>query len=286
LLSSSNEDCLILDSHQVSTSTSSLIHSIFFSFVATTGTISFNVIHLVSSKKQLRTHSGKFQQPTIVTHIIFFSTWFVCRSTLFQLAVQAQSDVRAGFAMRLRQTIRAPSRYEDECELSTGVSPRRLPRRRKAAAAEEERAMPYIDYNPNHPPAAFPTLDHPLPAGQTVHSLTSTSTSAAAAANADLEADGHHLDAFNSFFRGIPPGKLDNFIASNGPQNPQYRRNMALLAREDDDFDLRISDDDDELQPPDNEGADEQWVHREVRAIFSNLPCAIAIVHVNISLSL
>ncbi|QGA15280.1 hypothetical protein EYB26_002937 [Talaromyces marneffei] len=176
--------------------------------------------------------------------------------------------------MRLRQTIRAPSRYEDECELSTGVSPRRLPRRRKAAAAvAEERAIAYVDYNPNQPPAAFPTLDHPLPAGQTYHSPTTTaSTSAAAAAaasanratgDADHEADGHHLDAFDSLYRGIPPAELDNFIASNGPQNPQYKRNMALPAREDDNFDFEISDDDDEQQPPGNDAAGEQWIHRE-----------------------
>jgi hypothetical protein len=183
--------------------------------------------------------------------------------------------------MRLRQTIRAPSRYEDECELSAGVSPRRLPRRRKAAeAAEGERAIPCVDYNPNQPPAAFPTLDHPLPAGQTYHSLTSTiSTSAAPAASdtdsatddADLEADGHHLDAFESLYRGIPPGQLDNFIASNGPQNPQYKRNMALLAREDDSYDLKISDDDDEQQSPGNEIAGAQWIHREVRVIVYHL---------------
>lgn len=180
--------------------------------------------------------------------------------------------------MRLRQNIRAPSRY-DECELSTGVSPRRLPRRKKAAAAaeaetEEERAIPYVDYDPSRPPAAFPTLDHPLPAGQTYHSLpTVTPPHAAAAANtnpdtddADLEADGHHhLDAFDSLYRGIPPEKLDNFIASNGPQNPQYRRNMALLARGDNDFDLEISDDDDDHRgQPDSETASAQWIHREV----------------------
>lgn len=169
--------------------------------------------------------------------------------------------------MRLRQNIRVPSRYDDECELRTGVSPRRLPRRRKAAAvaeAEEGRAIPYVDYDPNQPPAAFPTLDH--------HSLpTTTSPPAAAAANvnsatgnAGFEADGHHLDAFDTRYRGIPPEQLDNFIASNGPQNPQYKRNMALLAREHEDFDLEISDDDDEQQPPGDESAGAQWAHREV----------------------
>lgn len=177
--------------------------------------------------------------------------------------------------MRLRQTIRVPSRYDDECELRTGVSPRRLPRRKKAAAvaeAEEERAIRYVDYNPNQPPAAFPTLDHPLPAGRTYHSLPTTTTSppVAAAANANsatdnagFEADGYHLDAFDSRYRGIPPEQLDNFIASNGPQNPQYKRNMALLAREDDEFDLQISDDD-EQQPPGDETAGAQLTHREV----------------------
>lgn len=178
--------------------------------------------------------------------------------------------------MRLRQTIRVPSRYDDECELSNGVSPRRLPRRRKAATAEaaedEEMAIPYVDYDPNRPPAAFPTLDHPLPAGQTYHSLLTATPPPAVVANAspdtddaDLEADGdHHLDAFNSLYRGIPPEKLDNFIASNGPQNPQYKRNMALLAREDDDFDLGISDDDDDRGLPDSESSGAQWTHREV----------------------
>ncbi|RAO66101.1 uncharacterized protein BHQ10_002113 [Talaromyces amestolkiae] len=182
--------------------------------------------------------------------------------------------------MRLRKTIRVPSRYDDECELSTGVSPRRLPRRRKAAVEagagaeeeeEEERAIPYVDYDPNQPPAAFPTLEHPLPAGQTYHSLPTATPPPAAAANAspdtddaDLDADrNHHLDAFNSLYRGIPPEKLDNFIASNGPQNPQYKRNMALLAREDDDFNLEISDDDDGRGLPGSENAGAQWIHRE-----------------------
>lgn len=189
--------------------------------------------------------------------------------------------------MRLRKTIRVPSRYDDECELSTGVSPRRLPRRRKAAVEagagaeeeeEEERAIPYVDYDPNQPPAAFPTLEHPLPAGQTYHSLPTATPPPAAAANAspdtddaDLDADrNHHLDAFNSLYRGIPPEKLDNFIASNGPQNPQYKRNMALLAREDDDFNLEISDDDDGRGLPGSENAGAQWIHREVCQPFKH----------------
>ncbi|EED21548.1 conserved hypothetical protein [Talaromyces stipitatus ATCC 10500] len=163
--------------------------------------------------------------------------------------------------MRLRETIRAPSRYEDECELSPGVSRRRLPRRRRGMA--EERCIPYVDFNPNLPPAAFPTLDHPRPAGQGPPSFTqpepshvpSSSTSSSSsddADNAGSVADRHHLDAFKLYCRDIPPEELDNFVASNGPQNPQYRRNMALLAREES-SDLEISEDDD----------DQRWVVRE-----------------------
>jgi hypothetical protein len=39
---------------------------------------------------------------------------------------------------------------------------------------------------------------------------------------------------------------------------------MALLAREDDEFDLEISDYDDEQQPPGDGTAGAQWIHREV----------------------
>lgn len=115
---------------------------------------------------------------------------------------------------------------------------RRLPR----SASEKTRTRNYVEYNPHLPAAAFPTLDQPLPAGHHPPPLRRPENIAAAipCEEGDHDLDSPGLDPFPH----ISPQSFDNFIASNGPQNPQYRKNMALLDKEHS-SDIDISSDED-----------------------------------------
>lgn len=169
--------------------------------------------------------------------------------------------------MRLRSTIRPPKRYgDDECELTTHVFLRRSVTT-TTAEADERLPIPFIDFVPNQRPAAFPTLDEPVPPGSNpppAPQASSTSPSPSVSASAvdaaadvdddhfdhayhELEADEDKLLDISEYYREIAENEFDNFIASNGAQNPQYVRNMALLAREET-SDLEISDDEDEQE--------------------------------------
>lgn len=58
--------------------------------------------------------------------------------------------------MRLRERIRPPQRYSSDKVVQTG--PERIPR-----CARPANKPPFVDYNPNLPPAVFPTLDEAKP---------------------------------------------------------------------------------------------------------------------------
>ncbi|KAL2006422.1 hypothetical protein VTN00DRAFT_9090 [Thermoascus crustaceus] len=135
--------------------------------------------------------------------------------------------------MRLRESIRPPERYASE--LFYQPTPQRSLRN-----GRNTKAANYIDFNPNHPPAAFPTLDEPRPTGspQTQKRSEDQQTE-------DQNGDIHMRDATVPSGNGARPGRvnaetvdelddipideIENYLASNGPRNPIYARNMAII---------------------------------------------------------
>ncbi|KAI9038787.1 uncharacterized protein KD926_010243 [Aspergillus affinis] len=110
--------------------------------------------------------------------------------------------------MKLRSSIRPPKRFnseEFECPYSE-VNLRRTPK-------SIERP-PIIEFNPNLPPAAFPTLDKPRPPGS----------------NDDKIDNGQDSSDEEMEFEDLAFTEIENLKASNGPLNPIYLRNMALMA--------------------------------------------------------
>jgi hypothetical protein len=155
--------------------------------------------------------------------------------------------------MRLRTNINPPQRYQSDAEFV----PINKRQQQQSATAARKKDKNYVDYNPNLPPAAFPTLDHALPAGQSPPSSRQPDNSAAP----QVQDSGP--------FPHIPCENFDNFIASNGPQNPQYVRNMALLDREySSDLDISSDEEGDELQVPGSDDVDEY--QDEVGVLYSS----------------
>lgn len=143
--------------------------------------------------------------------------------------------------MRLRTTIRAPTRYGE------GVSPdktasllqsirsaREQPNSEDATVPDKDstnvqrRPEPIrpkiVEYNPNLPPAPFPTLDKPRPSG-----VNKTGQSSQPG----------HLDNVNvndgsrrAFGQGVSNNGqyLENYLASNNDRNPTYTRNVQIMA--------------------------------------------------------
>lgn len=110
--------------------------------------------------------------------------------------------------MRLRDSIRPPKRFNSE-EFETPYSEINL--RRPNITTEKPHI---IEYNPNHPPAAFPTLDRPRVPGSNDENIANNQD------ENDSEVD----------FEDISFDDIDNLQASNGPLNPIYVRNMNLMA--------------------------------------------------------
>jgi hypothetical protein len=133
--------------------------------------------------------------------------------------------------MRLRESIRPPERFNSELIITP--SPKKTLREPK-----KPRTPRFIDYNPNLPPAAFPTLD---PANLS-QSRTGEQDRAKVEQNGVAKAvqrDSSSIDFHGSNtedkekrekLEDISIDELEDLLASNGELNPIYVRNMAIMA--------------------------------------------------------
>ncbi|RAH40994.1 uncharacterized protein BO95DRAFT_518297 [Aspergillus brunneoviolaceus CBS 621.78] len=135
--------------------------------------------------------------------------------------------------MRLRETIRLPNRLNEEAH--TYTTTRRAPRR--VISSYQSRAD---TFNPNLPPAAFPTLDRPrhpqLRTDDPTHEGKDNGSRKRSydcmINNADI--DGPVLETAaepRAECEEIPVEQIDNLIVSNGELNPIYVKNMAIMAQ-------------------------------------------------------
>ncbi|KAF7597606.1 hypothetical protein BBP40_000084 [Aspergillus hancockii] len=129
--------------------------------------------------------------------------------------------------MKLRESIRPPERYESE----NFYSPMS---RRPLRQLKPQVAPSYIDFNPNLPPAAFPTLNYPRPAIPSTNGEDEQS-SAGTSPYQPCGQSGHHGGAIanngtRADFEVIPANQIENHMASNGNMNPVYVQNMATMA--------------------------------------------------------
>ncbi|KAF7164679.1 hypothetical protein CNMCM5623_009092 [Aspergillus felis] len=133
--------------------------------------------------------------------------------------------------MRLRESIRPPERFNSELIITP--SPKKTLREPR-----NPRNPRFIDYNPNLPPAAFPTHD---PANL---SQLRPGEQDRAGAEQNCIAKAVQLDASSIEFHGrdteeketwerledISIDELEDLIASNGELNPIYVKNMEIMA--------------------------------------------------------
>lgn len=148
--------------------------------------------------------------------------------------------------MNLRTTIRAPSRYgEGGSEEPTAALLRSIRSARGQSNGEDEETIEQpttkirhrkppvrpriVDYDPNLPPAPFPTLDQPRPKGSKEAGQNSQ-TKRPKKAKLNDKPEG----ASNAVGVGRVPAagqSLENHMASNSEDNPVYARNMEIMAK-------------------------------------------------------
>lgn len=163
--------------------------------------------------------------------------------------------------MRLRESIRPPERFNSELIITPS-------RKKTLRESRNPRTPRFIDYNPNLPPAAFPTLD---PANLS-QSRTGEQDRAEVEQNGvakALQRDASSID----FHEGdtedketweklddISIDELEDLIASNVELNPIYVKNMEIMATAEtsssSDMDMEDSDPDEPMTDVDGRHAE------------------------------
>ncbi|KAJ5950541.1 uncharacterized protein N7479_008954 [Penicillium vulpinum] len=152
--------------------------------------------------------------------------------------------------MRLRDSIRAPIRYgEDEYETPSRISLRHgyddsfddsieLGESGKPRPQKRRRTN-IVPFNPNLPPAAFPSLSRPQPdrrstASAQTHSVGDSQQGIQVRDFAFHPQSEESMSAVLFPLSGteqVPMGQLENHLASNNMDNPVYARNMNMARK-------------------------------------------------------
>ena len=133
--------------------------------------------------------------------------------------------------MRLRGPVKASQRMENE-----GVNEASHNQRKQHRSKSQDLSR-YIDYNPNLPPAAFPTFDQPRVPDGHAHQAQYIQTASEGRRVLSRRSSGSRNDlrkrnkVAGVDLSGIPGDVLGNCIASNGDLNPIYVKNMSIMAR-------------------------------------------------------
>ena len=176
--------------------------------------------------------------------------------------------------MRLRDSIRAPRRYgEDEYETISRISLRQgyvdsfddsmelgesgRPRPQK------RRRLNTVPFNPNLPPAAFPSLSRPQPGHDSTTGRNHADGDSQQSMQGSQVAPDPNCDGSTTIvplpppgMEGVPIDQLENHLASNNMDNPVYARNVNMAHMTGMDAapgfeDMGISPDSDDDSPPD-----------------------------------
>jgi len=147
--------------------------------------------------------------------------------------------------MRLRDSIRPPKRFDAE-EFYTPDSYQ--PHRRAVPKGKAQ----YIDFNPDLPPAAFPTLEWPRVSE--VRKIATQNQENGIQPMEGVEQTGENnekkaTDKENENevdFEHVPMDELENYVASNAELNPIYVRNMAIMEASEEDPYMDMEDSDEE----------------------------------------
>lgn len=137
--------------------------------------------------------------------------------------------------MQLRGAVKAPERLENETTIEE---------RQQEVTRRTKGRIPcqYVDYNPNLPPAAFPTLEKPLsqePGNQIISQNEATPPDDEDERTSVTPVHIHNRKTHNACNRikvaekelaGISSDTLENSIASNCDLNPIYEKNMMEMA--------------------------------------------------------
>ncbi|KAJ5940950.1 hypothetical protein N7516_001118 [Penicillium verrucosum] len=148
-------------------------------------------------------------------------------------------------SMKLRDSIRAPVRYgEDEYETPSQISLRHgydsfddsIELGESGRPRPQKRRRPNtVPFNPNLPPAAFPSLSRPQPGRDS----TTAQNRAVGDSQQHMQTSDVALPPRNagsmptvpsppSGMERVPMDQLDNYIASNNMDNPVYARNVNM----------------------------------------------------------
>jgi hypothetical protein len=137
-----------------------------------------------------------------------------------------EQNVKTAHKMRLRETVHPPAHYQTELLYQPTLQ-------RALRSSRSSVANDYVGYNPNLPPAAFPTLDelHPpyRPQAQREGEKRDKDVNSRMS-DKPIQARYENMEAKDNL-QDTPDSDIENYLASNGPQNPTYAGNMARMAQ-------------------------------------------------------
>lgn len=166
--------------------------------------------------------------------------------------------------MRLRKSIRPPRRFDSE--VSYQPVPQRSLRETDPETDSPICTPPYIDFDPNAPPAAFPTLDMPVPASGMNKEVCANNEAPSTRASAEertacpwmrnqdvlcqsRETEDGSRDRNAVDNEGPPIDQAENDAASEGTLDSFYLEIMSAMASSDrDSADADVSMDNSDLQ--------------------------------------
>ncbi|PWY77485.1 hypothetical protein BO70DRAFT_397771 [Aspergillus heteromorphus CBS 117.55] len=163
--------------------------------------------------------------------------------------------------MRLRDSIRLPERFNQDQFLSPyPQKPLREPR--------TPRTVGYVDFNPNLPPATFPTLDKACPARQASDAQDHDGDNHSRVSGYKRPCERTYDNSKVQRRRGedgkteLSSEHIECMVASNGELNPIFMRNMAIMAAADEEpsiyRDMEDSDIDEDMVDVSNAEGEEE----------------------------
>lgn len=179
----------------------------------------------------------------------------------FVEGIGGESEDETASLLQSMRSAREQGRTEDEPAQVEAYEPAQDNNNKKVRQRREPVRPKIVDYDPNLPPAPFPTLSEPRPRGEIVpgHNIQPVQLN-----NANTNVGSQHASIQDIIDSGQ---HFENYLASNNDQNVTYTTNMQIMAHAGD-GDLHS---DSGYDPSDSDGEYGPSVLKRVRKLLAEV---------------